>query len=371
MDKLQIGLIFGGRSGEHAVSLQSARAVLGALDPNKYAVTEIGITTGGAWLIGEKVLEAMEATETSGLQSATILPYPADPGLYGFQETDRGVFLERVQGLDVVFPVLHGTFGEDGTLQGLLELAGIAYVGAGVLGSALGMDKAAFKDVMIAHDIPVLESVLLLRSAIDRDLEMALTQAEDVSPYPLFTKPANLGSSVGVSKCNHRADLVEGIMEAAQYDRRILVERGIDGREIEVSVLGNDEPEASIPGEVLPAAEFYSYEAKYHDARSELVIPAQISEEIQHQVQSLAVRAYQAIDCAGLARVDFLLDRQGGGLYLNELNTMPGFTEISMYPKLWDASGLTYPALVDRLVNLALERRADRARTKFVYRRDG
>jgi D-alanine-D-alanine ligase len=268
-----------------------------------------------------------------------------------------------------MFPVLHGTFGEDGTLQGLFELAGVPYVGAGVLGSAVGMDKAVFKDVMIAHGIPVLESTVLLRTALDRHLDAEVERAERVAPYPLFTKPANLGSSVGVSKCHGRSDLVEGIMEAAQYDRRILVERGIDGREIEVSVLGNDQPEVSVPGEIVPAAEFYTYEAKYHDERSELLIPAPISPELSDRVRALAAQAYQAIDCAGLARVDFLLDREGGGLYLNELNTMPGFTEISMYPKLWAASGLPYPALVDRLVDLALERRMDRDRTQFVYQR--
>ncbi len=369
MKMLKVGLIFGGRSGEHAVSLRSARAVLGALDPDRYAVTQIGITRAGAWLIGEEVLAAMEAGKTGHLQPATMLPDPADPGLFACEETGQGKLLARIKALDIVFPVLHGTFGEDGTLQGLLELAGIAYVGAGVLGSALGMDKAVFKDVMASRDIPVLESTLLLRSAVESDLDGAIEQAERVSPYPLFTKPANLGSSVGVSKCNHRADLVEGIMEAAQYDRRILVERGIEAREIEVSVLGNDWPEASIPGEIVPAAEFYTYEAKYHDKRSELLIPAPLPAPIQEQVQTLAVRAYQAIDCAGLARVDFLLDRESDTLYLNELNTMPGFTEISMYPKLWAASGLSYPELVDRLIELGLERHADRARTKFIYER--
>ncbi len=281
MSKLQIGLIFGGRSGEHAVSLRSARAVLGALDPDRYAVTQIGITTAGAWLIGEDVLAALEAAETSSLQPATLMPDPTNSGLYAYRETAQGKLLDRVQGLDLVFPVLHGTFGEDGTLQGLLELAGVAYVGAGVLGSAVGMDKAVFKDVMVANNIPVLEATVLLRSAVYRDLEAEIVRAEGVAPYPLFTKPANLGSSVGVSKCRGRADLVEGIMEAAQYDRRILVERGVEGREIEISVLGNDQPEVSIPGEIVPAAEFYTYEAKYHDDRSELLIPAPIPPETQ------------------------------------------------------------------------------------------
>ena len=235
----------------------------------------------------------------------------------------------------MVFPVLHGTFGEDGTLQGLLELADLAYVGAGVTGSSVGMDKGVFKDVMRANDIPTVESVIVLRSEIEKDLKEVIRQAETVAAYPLFVKPANLGSSVGITKCNSRADLAEGLLEAAAFDRRVLVERGVDSLEIEVSVLGNDKPEASVPGQVLPSREFYSYESKYIDGTSGLLIPAPLSDKTTAEIRQMAVRAYAAIDCAGMARVDFFLDKVTGRVLLNEVNTIPGFTAISMYPKQW------------------------------------
>jgi D-alanine-D-alanine ligase len=278
--------------------------------------------------------------------------------------------LEELSRLDVIFPVLHGTFGEDGTLQGLLELANLAYVGAGVLGSALGMDKGVFKDVMRANGVPVVESLVVLRSQIEKDPQAVIPALEQVGPYPLFVKPANLGSSVGITKCQSRSDLVEGLMEAARYDRRVLVERGVNAREIEVSVLGNEDPQASVPGEVLPSREFYSYEAKYLDGSSGLLIPAPIPDETAERIRSLAIKAFRAVDCAGMARADFLLDKNNGELYLNEINTIPGFTEISMYPKLWDASGLPYPALVNRLVELALERKTERDHTERRYLRE-
>lgn len=367
-EKLRVGVLFGGRSGEYEVSLMSARSVLAALDPARYQVTEIGITHQGVWLVGEGALEALAGGRETELTPATILPDPTTPQLFTRRQVDEGELLEALTRLDVVFPVLHGTFGEDGTLQGLLELAGLAYVGAGVLGSAVGMDKGIFKDVMRANGIPVLASLIVLRQEVEADPQAVLARAEALAPYPLFTKPANLGSSVGVSKCKGRSDLLEGLMDAAQYDRRVLVEKGLNAREIEVSVLGNDDPQASLPGEIVPAAEFYTYEAKYQDARSRLLIPASIPAEVAEQARQWAVKAYRAIDCAGMARVDFLLDKDGSGLYLNEVNTIPGFTHISMYPKLWEASGLSYPALVDRLIELALERRAERERTSFTYR---
>jgi D-alanine-D-alanine ligase len=370
MEKLRVGVIFGGRSGEHEVALMSARSVLGALDPDKYQVSQIGITHDGAWLTGEDVLSAMESGRHASLSSVTMLPDPTRRGLYKLIPSSSDDLLEFLTAFDVVFPVLHGTFGEDGTLQGLFELADLSYVGAGVLGSSLAMDKGVFKDVMRANDIPVLESIIVQRGDIERQADVFIEKAEQLAPYPLFTKPANLGSSVGVSKCNNRSDLLEGMMDAAQYDRRVLVERGVNGREIEVSVLGNDNPQASIPGEVIPAAEFYSYQAKYHDDRSELLIPAPLPREVADLVQYLAVKAYRAIDCAGMARVDFLLDRDSGKLFLNELNTIPGFTRISMYPKLWEASGLSYPALVDRLIELALERKGERDRTERRFHRE-
>jgi D-alanine-D-alanine ligase len=367
--KLKIAVIFGGRSGEHEVSLMSARSVLDALDPDKYVVTQIGITHEGNWLAGEDTLEAMLSGEIKELRPVTILPDPGRTGLVALAPTEYGETLEHYADLDVVFPVLHGSFGEDGTLQGLLELAGLAYVGAGVLGSSLGMDKGVFKDIMRANGIPVVDAVVVTRSELDTDMEAVISQAESLAPYPLFTKPANMGSSVGISKCRSRSDLLEGMMEAARFDRRILVERGVNAREIEVSVLGNDEPQASVPGEIEPAAEFYSYDAKYHDDRSQLFIPAPISAELAEKARTLAVQAYKAIDCAGMARVDFLLDRDTEELYLNEVNTIPGFTQISMYPKLWEATGLSYPNLVNRLVELALERKAERNRTEWRYQR--
>ncbi|MGE5123543.1 MAG: D-alanine--D-alanine ligase family protein, partial [Acidobacteriaceae bacterium] len=331
--KLQVGVIFGGRSGEHEISLMSARSVLGVLDPQRYDVTEIGITPAGTWVVGKDVLGALEKGHTSRLKMAALLPDPAWKGLYAVHKTKNGPQLKFLAGLDVVFPVLHGTFGEDGTLQGLLDMAGVAYVGAGVIGSAVGMDKGVFAQVMQANNIPTVETMLVLRSELAENLGAILHAAEEMTAYPMFTKPANLGSSVGVTKCRNRSDLLEGLVEAARYDRRILIQRGVNAREIEVSVLGNDTPEASVPGEVVPSREFYSYEAKYIDNASDLLIPAPIPAATFKLAQQLAIKAFKAIDCQGMARVDFLLDKDSGELYLNELNTIPGFTSISMYPK--------------------------------------
>jgi len=355
----------------------SARSILNAIDRNKYSVIEIGITHEGTWLTGEHVLESMLAGQIDHLIPVTMLPDPVKPGIYAIQglySNQRGKKESRqpfhpLNDLDVLFPVLHGTFGEDGTIQGMLEMAGLAYVGAGVLGSSLGMDKGVFKYVMRANDIPVVDWMIVLSRDLEVDLDRVLLKAESLAPYPLFTKPANLGSSVGISLCRNRSDLIEGLMEARRYDRRVIIEKGLNAREIEISVLGNDDPQASIPGEIRPAAEFYSYEAKYHDSRSELLIPAPLSDDLAQKVGNLAIRAYQAIDCAGMARVDFLLDKDTNKLYLNELNTIPGFTKISMYPKLWEASGLPYPELVDQLIELALERRAERDRIEWRYER--
>ena len=367
--KLRVGVLFGGRSGEHEVSLMSARSVLAYLDREKYEVVEIGIDHNGTWLVGEQVLEKFLHSKLEDLTPAVYIPDPTRRGLYTFRENGQAQIFHQVAELDVLFPVLHGTFGEDGTLQGLFEMSGVAYVGAGVLGSSLGMDKGVFKDVMTAHDIPVLENLVILRSELESDPGRILEQAEAVAPYPLFVKPANLGSSVGITKCRQRSDLLEGLMEAARFDRRILVERGVEPREIEVSVLGNDSPQVSIPGEIVPKSDFYSYEAKYFDPASELIIPAPLSAEMTARIQELALRAYKAIDCAGMARVDFLLDKKTGELYLGEVNTIPGFTQISMYPKLWEASGLPYPNLLDRLIELALARKGERDRIEWRYQR--
>ncbi len=368
--KLKIAVLFGGRSGEHEVSLDSARSVQGVLDPQKYTVFQVGITHAGTWLTGPDALLALEKGQTEELLPCTILPDPSKPGLYVLRSAAPAMSFEKLTDLDVVFPVLHGTYGEDGTLQGLLEMADLAYVGAGVTGSSVGMDKVIFKDVMRAAGIPTVESMLVLRSEIEKDIEAVIRRAETVAAYPLFIKPVNLGSSVGITKCNRRADLGEALMEAAAYDRRVMIERGVDAREIEVSVLGNDDPLASVPGEVLPSREFYSYESKYVDGTSGLLIPAPLPASTAEEIRRLAVSAFKAIDCAGMARVDFFLEKNTGAIYLNELNTIPGFTSISMYPKLWEASGLPYAGLVDRLVELALERQAERNRTERRFRRN-
>jgi D-alanine-D-alanine ligase len=367
--RLKIAILFGGRSGEHEISLVSAQSVLSVLDPAKYEVFQVGITHEGAWLTGENARDLLEKGETKGLTPCTLLPDPSKPGLYALRFTDHGTVLEKLTDIDVIFPVLHGTYGEDGTLQGLLEMADLAYVGSGVTGSSVGMDKGVFKDVMRTNGIPTVESVIVLRSEIEKDMESVIRKAEAVAAYPLFVKPANLGSSVGITKCRSRADLAEGLLEAASYDRRVLVERGVAAREIEASVLGNDDPQASLPGEVLPSREFYSYESKYVDGTSCLLIPAPLPTETTEKIRQMAVTAYKAIDCAGMARFDFFIDKVTEEIFLNEVNTIPGFTSISMYPKLWEATGLPYAKLVDRLIELALERKAERDCTERRFRR--
>lgn len=344
----------------------SARSVMGALDNEKYEVIPIGITKEGRWVTGD-VLAALSEGDREA-QPAALLPDPRSSSLLEIQLVEsKPAALSTVAELDVVFPVLHGPYGEDGTVQGLLDLAGLAYVGAGVVGSAVGMDKAIFKQVMAANDIPILPWRLVLVSTWLRQPESILDGIDVDFKYPVFVKPANLGSSVGISKCNDRSAVREGIKDAARYDRRIIVEQGVYARELEVSVLGNDEPIASVVGEVRPTREFYDYVAKYVSDDSELIIPAELDPTLANEVRSLAVQAYQAIDCAGLGRVDLLLDRDDGRLYLNEINTIPGFTRISMYPKLWEASGISYPELLDRLIELALERHAQKAAQKTSF----
>ena len=363
--KLKLAVLFGGRSGEHEVSLMSARSVLSVLNPAKYEVTQIGITKEGRWYTGEDVINALENRNTEGLEHVILSPDPSEQGLYVLRDMQYVKLTE----IDVFFPLMHGTYSEDGTMQGLLEMADVAYVGAGVVGAAVGMDKGIFKDVMVANDIPVVDTIVIQRREIEQDMASIIRQAEELFTYPLFTKPANMGSSVGVTKCNNRSDLQEGLLEAAAYDRRVLVQRGIkNGREIEVSVLGNNEPQASVPGEVEPSREFYSYESKYVDGTSGLIIPAPLPPETTERIREIAIRAYKAIDCAGMARVDFFVEKDTNAIYLNEVNTIPGFTKISMYPKLWEASGLPYGKLVDRLIKLALERKSERDRTKHEYR---
>ena len=368
-EALKVGLIFGGRSGEHEVSLLSAQGVMKAIDRTKYQVVPIGITKSGRWLASGDPLKALSSGAMAESNPALLLAEPSDRGLMRLEdlETERALSAVQVSQLDVIFPILHGPYGEDGTVQGLLELAGIAYVGAGVAASAVGMDKVLFKGIMEARGLPVVPYVVILRKTWERDPDEVLARVEASLGYDCFVKPANLGSSVGISKAHDRAELRAALDDAARYDRKLLVEVAVDAREIEVSVLGNDEPIASVPGEVVPSNEFYDYAAKYLDGESDLLIPAPIPSQTAEMIAQVAVEAYQAIDCAGMARVDFLLDRKTGKVYLNEVNTLPGFTPISMYPKLWEASGISYPDLIDRLIQLALERHADKNRSLTGY----
>ncbi len=362
----------------------SARSVMRALDPEKYDVIPVGITRQGAWIIGADPMKALEDEDFTGVRTAAIFADPSRKGLWAGPEEEEATGsalvatqpaetqLASLAEVDVVFPVLHGTFGEDGTVQGLLELAGVPYVGGGVLNSALAMDKIAFKAVAQAQGLPVADYIWTTRQLWAKDPEPIMDEVETKLGYPVFTKPANLGSSVGISKCRTRAELRDGIAEAVRYDRRILIEWAVpSAREIEVSVLGNEAPLASIPGEIVPRREFYDYTAKYlasEEEESELLIPAPLDEALTRQIQDLAVHAYRAIDGAGMARVDFLLSRETGALYLNEINTIPGFTSISMYPKLWEASGVPYERLLDQLVELAVERFEENAASEHIFR---
>ncbi len=370
--RIRVGVVFGGRSGEHEVSLASARSVMDAIDKKKYEVVPIGITKEGRWLASGDPMKALESGDLSASGPAALLGDPSRSGLMRLEETKGSVEAARMGELDVVFPVLHGPYGEDGTVQGLLELAGVPYVGAGVVGSAVGMDKGIFKDVMLAHSLPVCDYVLVNRRDWEADPDGVIERIEAELDYPMFTKPANLGSSVGISKCHDREGLVEGMADAARYDRRLIVEVAVaEAREIELSVLGNEDPIVSLPGEIVPSREFYSYESKYVDSgdqASGLLIPAPISAELTETVRRMAAQAYKAIDCAGMARADFLLSGKSGELYVNELNTIPGFTSISMYPKLWAATGISYPELIDRLIDLAIERCDDKSRSLTSYR---
>jgi D-alanine-D-alanine ligase len=360
------------------------------IDRARYEVVPIGITKQGEWLVGGDPLATLASGGTPpgelpvGSSPATLLADPSRPGLWNIvppvNECPPGEASSTVQALDsaalsavrlaeldVVFPVLHGTYGEDGTVQGLLELAGVPYVGCGVVASAAAMDKAIAKDILQAHGLPVLPYVMIKRKTWQQSSEQVIAEVEGDLRYPVFVKPANLGSSVGISKVHERSELAPALDLAARYDRKLLIEQGIEAREIEVSVLGNDDPIASIPGEVVPSREFYDYRAKYIDDDSELLIPAPLDVEMTQRVRQMALSAYKALDCAGMARADFLLDKVSGELWMNELNTIPGFTQISMYPKLWQATGISYAELIDRLIELAIERFEDKSRSETSY----
>jgi len=362
--KIRVGVLFGGRSGEHDVSLQSAASVIKALDPVKYEILPIGITREGHWRIGTGAVQLLPQVLERG-ERVTPSVDPAGPKLLPL--TGSVPAPDSRPEVDVVFPVLHGTFGEDGTVQGLLELADVPYVGAGVLASAAGMDKDMMKHLFRDAGLPIVPWELILRSDWECHPDAVRRRIEKNLPYPLFVKPVNLGSSVGISKVHHRRELAAALNLAGQYDRKTLVEKGIDAREIECAVLGNDHPQASVPGEVVPVNEFYDYEAKYIKEGSKLIIPAQLTSRQTKRVREVAIRAFQAVDGAGMGRVDFLLDRKSGKVYLNEINTIPGFTSISMYPKLWEASGIPYRQLLDRLIELAMERYREKSSTHFTY----
>src|SRR5450631_4142029 len=395
MKKLRVGILFGGRSGEHEVSLLSAASVVSAIDKSKFDVVPIGITKEGRWLTAADAelllqgkgdapgttssLRAGDPGATPGAavlatgQAVVVPPEPQRPGgsLAPFQtEALSRRASDRAINVDIIFPVLHGTFGEDGTIQGLFELADIAYVGAGVLGSAAGMDKDVMKSLFLAAGLTIVKHVTVLRSDWESGPKKVQKLVESKLKYPVFVKPANLGSSVGISKARDRKELGPAIDEAAKFDRKIVIEAGVGGkkdkaREIECSVLGNDQPEASVAGEIIPIKEFYDYSAKYLDEGSRLIIPAKLTKSETRKVRELAIAAFRAVDCSGLARVDFLMDPKSRKIYVNEINTMPGFTSISMYPKLWAATGVTYPGLIDRLIQLGLDRHQEKKRNQY------
>jgi D-alanine-D-alanine ligase len=399
--KIRVGVIFGGRSGEHEVSLLSAASILQAIDRRKFDVVPIGINKAGHWLTSgaaqgllegsapaaeaaPKKLRAGDPAATPGArvlaegQPTLLAPQPADSAASALVHDGAAALDSHAalgsQSLDVVFPVLHGTFGEDGTVQGLFELAGIAYVGSGVLGSSAGMDKDVMKRLFAQAGLPIVPHVTLLRAEWERSPKKSIARVEAALRYPVFVKPANLGSSVGITKAHDRKELGPALTEAARYDRKLVVEQGVGGkkakaREFEVAVLGNDDPQASVVGEIIPGKEFYDYEAKYLSEGSVPVIPAKLSKAETKRIREMAVAAFRACDLAGLARVDFLMEPQGKRrIYLNEVNTLPGFTSISMYPKLWEATGISYKELITRLIELALERHAEKSRT--IYSRE-
>jgi D-alanine-D-alanine ligase len=362
--KLRVGVLFGGRSGEHEVSLVSAASVMQALDREKYDVVPIGITPEGRWISSHHSLELLKAK--SGLEHEPERFLAPEPSRQALMTVGPGG--DSSLPLDVVIPVMHGTFGEDGTVQGLLELANIPYVGAGVLGSAVGMDKIAQKQILEEEGFPIPRYLAFSSSEYRQTPRRVVSRVERHLRYPLFVKPANTGSSVGISKAHNRKELKGAIELACQYDRRVIVEQGIvNAREIECAVLGNDDPMASVLGEIIPSNEFYDYEAKYVDGKSQALIPAPLPGALASRIRAMALRAFRAIDCAGMARVDFFLTRRTRRVYLNELNTIPGFTSISMYPKLWEASGIPYPVLLDRLIALALERHQAMNRLRRIY----
>jgi D-alanine-D-alanine ligase len=369
MKRLRIGVLFGGRSTEHEVSILSAQSIIAAMNPERFEAVPLYIDKKGRWLLGGSMKRLV--SDDAARRYVYLPPDPTQRSLvpaHDVPESPAPLVGEGLGGglppLDVVFPVFHGLNGEDGTIQGVLELANVPYVGAGVLGSALGLDKVYMKRAFAAAGLPIVDYLSITRRQYEQDPQAFVALVEERIGYPCFAKFANSGSSVGTTKAHHRAELVDGLRLAGTFDRKLLVERGLDARELEVSVLGNDAPQASVVGEVVPAHEFYDYEAKYLDEGSRLLIPAPIEPAMAEELRAMAVQAFVAVDAAGMARVDFFLERGSNRIVLNELNTIPGFTRISMYPKLWEASGLPYPQLIERLVELAIERFNDKQRSQ-------
>src|SRR5216683_1125934 len=358
--RLRVGILFGGRSGEHEVSLASAASVIRGLDPDKYEAVPVGITKEGHWLVGAGAQKMLPEVLRGG-KRVMMTADPTDAALVPLDPAERG----GGQRLDVVFPVMHGTYGEDGTIQGLLELAGVPFVGAGVLGSAIAMDKDVAKRLLQVAKIPVVPWIAVQRADWEREPKEIQRSIERKFKYPVFVKPATLGSSVGMTKVHSREELAPALNLAAEFAMKILVERAMVAREIEVAVLGNSEPAASIPGEIVPHREFYDYAAKYLEEGTQLLIPAKLKPGQVKKIQALALAAFRALELSGMARVDFFLEKKGGKIFLNEANTIPGFTSISMYPKMWEASGISFRQLIDKLIDLALEQHAEKARTKY------
>ena len=368
--KIRVGIIFGGKSGEHEVSYCSAVSIIEAIDKEKYEIVPIGITKKGKWISPEESTLALDSGKIEGKSTMVLLNDFSTKSLVKIKcnsnKNRNKSFIKS--DIDVIFPVLHGPFGEDGTIQGMLELADIPYVGAGVAASAISMDKELMKTIFKQKGLPVLDWVSIKRKDWYNQTDTLLDMINEKITYPLFVKPTNLGSSVGITKVHKKDELKEAIDLAASYDRKILIEKGIeDAREIECSILGNDEPQASVIGEVIPAGEFYDYQSKYLDERTRLAIPAQLPKKLSEEIQRIAILAFNAVDAAGMARVDFLISKKTEKIYLNEINTIPGFTKVSMYPRLWEASGLTYPDLIDKLIQLALERYHDKNKNTISY----
>jgi len=366
--KIRVGLIFGGKSGEHEVSFCSASSIIKAINKDKYTVVPIGITKEGRWISPQDSEVALQSGKIEGKSTVILLNDPSGRALIRIdnnQRLDKSSALER---LEVIFSVLHGPYGEDGTVQGLLELADIPYVGAGVAASAISMDKDLMKKMFKQRDLPILKWLTIKRKEWQKDKEKILSLVQDDFEYPLFVKPTNLGSSVGITKVHKKEELEKAIDLASSYDRKVLIEEGLEEvREIECGVLGNDEPRASVVGEVKPAGEFYDYDSKYIDKETQLIVPADLPDGVSRKVQEIALRAFKAVDAAGMARVDFFISKKENKIYLSEINTIPGFTSVSMYPRLWEASGIPYSDLIDQLIQLALERHQDKKQNKISY----